>query len=217
MPFLQKSAFAPIVLALLLLPSAPDSRPAENDLRAFGRDTVLVWKIQNLEFSSSFVVRLADFSPDRYLEWEDEKSQGTLFMPSRDIENAKGFMTSQLFVAGMDMEGRNTTTLWLSRRVFRELKEKKKAKIAIDGVPGLTTYRGEDHLMVEVNRSQRELPVIRISDDRGGERWFLDLEENPLMLKHQLRNFSQTLISITTDRPNTLRWIKGKKLERPRR
>jgi len=32
------------------------------------------------------------------------------------------------------------------------------------------------------------------------------------MLKHTVRQFTQVLASITTDRPNTLRWIKGKKL-----
>jgi hypothetical protein len=113
----------------------------------------------------------------------------------------------------MDIRGKNATTLWLSRRLFRELKEKKKAKFAIDGVQGSTTFQGEDHLTVEVNRTPLVLPVIRVFDDRGAERWFLDQEENPLMLKHLLRNFSQTLVSITTDRPNTLRWIKGKKLD----
>jgi hypothetical protein len=56
------------------------------------------------------------------------------------------------------------------------------------------------------------LPAIKVSDDRGSERWFLDQEENPLMLKHTVRQFTQVLASITTDRPNTLRWIKGKKL-----
>jgi len=74
------------------------------------------------------------------------------------------------------------------------------------------TYRGNDHLTVDVNRNSTELPVIKVADDRGSERWFLDQEDNPLMVKHVVRAFSQTLASITTDRPNTLRWIKGKKL-----
>ena len=60
-----------------------------------------------------------------------------------------------------------------------------------------------------------ELPVIRVSDDRGSERWFLDDADNPLLVKHLFRQYSQTLVSITTDRPNTLRWIKGRKLANP--
>jgi hypothetical protein len=54
-----------------------------------------------------------------------------------------------------------------------------------------------------------------VKDDRGNERWFLDSEENALLVKHAVRAYVQTLTSITTDKPNTLRWIKGKKLTAP--
>jgi arginine repressor len=77
------------------------------------------------------------------------------------------------------------------------------------------TLEGSEKIKVEVNRTLMELPVIKVKDDRGSERWFLDSEENPLMAKQAIRQFSQTLASITTDRPNTLRWIKGKKLTNP--
>jgi hypothetical protein len=76
------------------------------------------------------------------------------------------------------------------------------------------TLEGSERIQVEVNRVPTEVPVVKVKDDRGMERWFLDLEENPLMVKHSYRAYSQTLKSITTDRPNTLRWIKGKKLGR---
>jgi len=68
-------------------------------------------------------------------------------------------------------------------------------------------------MQVEVNRSAMRLPVIKVADDRGAERWFLNQAENPLLLKLSVRGYTQALTSITTDRRNTLRWIKGKKLE----
>ena len=184
-------------------------------LPAFGRDTVLVWKSENQGYSGEFVVRIAEFSPDRFLEWEDAKTQGTIFIPNRDILSARGFVNSSLFGSGMDTRGKDVTTLWLSQRIYRELKEKKKAKCDLDGVSSLLKYQGEDQITVEVNRSSMALPTIKVSDDRGSERWFLDREENPLMLKHAVREFTQVLTSITTDRSNTLRWIKGKKLANP--
>ncbi len=76
---------------------------------------------------------------------------------------------------------------------------------------------GDDTLAVEVNRVPQILPVIKVMDDRKEERWFLDQEDNPLMLSHRVRKFSQTLTTITTDKSNTLRWIKGRKLENPPR
>ncbi len=184
----------------------------ESRLPVFGRDTVLVWKIQGQDFDSEFVVRIAEFSPDRFLEWEDTKTQGTIFMPSQDILSARNYVTTNLFESGMDTRGRNATTLWLSHKIFQGLKEKGKVKCDLDGITCLMTYRGSDHLAVDVNRNSADLPVIKVADDRGSERWFLDQEDNPLMVKHVVRAFSQTLTSITTDRPNTLRWIKGKKL-----
>jgi hypothetical protein len=186
----------------------------ERRLPAFGRDTVLVWKSEVEEYNADFVVRIAEFLPDRYLEWEDEKTQGTVFMPSNDIISAKGFVNATLFKSGGDVRGKAATTLWLSQRIFRELKEKGKAKCDLDSVPEVLKNVGNGEMSVEVNRSQMTLPVIKVADDRGSARWFLDDEENPLLLKHTVRKFTQTLTSITTDRANTLRWIKGKKLSR---
>ncbi len=119
---------------------------AEVRLPAFGRDTVLVWKSENQGYSAEFVVRIAEFSPDRFLEWEDSKTQGTIFIPNRDILSAKGFVSSALFESGMDTKGKDVTTLWLSQRIYRELKEKKKAKCDLDGVSAMLAYQGEDQL-----------------------------------------------------------------------
>ena len=186
---------------------------AEVQLPAFGQDTVLVWKSENQGYIEEFVVRIAEFSPDRFLEWEDSKTQGTIFIPNRDILSARGLVSSALFESGMDTRAKDATTLWLSQKIYHELKEKKKAKCDLDGVLAALTYRGEDQITVEVNRSSMVLRAIKVSDDRGSEKWFLDREENPLMLKYTVRQYTQVLTSITTDRPNTLRWIKGKKLD----
>jgi hypothetical protein len=179
----------------------------------FGRDTVLVWKIWNQKATSDFVVRIAEFSPNRFLEWEDNATQGTVFMPFNDILEAKGF-SSSIFEAGIDIRTRNVTTLWLSQRVFKDLKAKNRARCEIDRVSSWITVIGTGQLTIEVNHSPMIFPVIRVQDDRKSEMWFLDQEENPLIVQHLVRQYRQTLTSITTNRPNTLRWIKGKKLAR---
>lgn len=186
-----------------------------NDLPSFGKDTVLVWKIQNVNFESSFVVRIASFSPDRFIEWESGGDQGTVFMPVHDIQEAKGYVTRSLFEGGVDKRSKQTTTIWLSQRIYKGLKSEGKAKCRLDGIGGALLYLGQDSLTVEVNRTPRELPVIKASDERGAEFWFLDREDNPLMLKHAVRKYSQTLAVINTDQANTLRWIKGPKLTHP--
>jgi hypothetical protein len=206
-----------LFIILICCAGAGADAPGEKALPAFGRDTVLVWKIRHLDYSADFVVRIAQFLPDRYMEWENESSQGTVFILGPDIEDANAYSNSSLFQSGSDTRGNRSTTLWLSRKVFRDLKANKKAKCLINGTAGLFTYMGDDTLAVEVNRVSQILPVIKVMDDRKEERWFLDQEDNPLMLSHRVRKFSQTLTSITTDKPNTLRWIKGRKLENPPR
>jgi hypothetical protein len=213
----RRRAVCTILMILSIASTGMDSPDDNSPLPAFGRDTVLVWKIQNMEYDTSFVVRIAQFLPDRFLEWEDAQTQGTIFMPNQSIVSARGFVNSSLFKSGGNARGEDATTLWLSQKIYRDLKENKKAKCMLDGVAGTLKYNGDDQLVVAVNRLDRTLPVIKVLDDRGSERWFLDQEDNPLMLSHRIRKFSQTLTSITTDKSNTLRWIKGKKLENPPR
>jgi hypothetical protein len=207
--------FRAVVLSCLsgfLLISALAQSPV---LPPFGRDTVLVYKSEIEDGAQNFVVRIAEFRPDRFIEWEDAKTQGTIFMPAASLESGRAFLNSKLFEAGMDTKGKNATTLWLSVRMFRDIVDKKRAKIGIDGIDTWVTLEGRDEIPVEVNRSLVQVSAIKTKDDRQSERWFYDSEENPILLKHSVRNYRQTLTSITTDRANTLRWIKGKKVPHP--
>ena len=184
----------------------------ESPLPEFGLGTVLVWKIEGPEYEKSFVARLASFTPDRFFEWEDEAGQGTVFMPLRAVLDAKVYEVSSLFAVGKDKKTRNETALWLSRRVFTELKEKKTARWNLNGVASRLSLIDEGSVSVEVNRIAVKLPVIRAADDRNAEWSFLNQPENPLMVRYEVRNYRQTLSSITTGAPDSLRWIKGRKL-----
>jgi hypothetical protein len=206
----------PCILVAFVLFAVMWSFPAghEESLPPFGRDTVLVWEIPNKDFTTDFVVRIAAYSPNLLMEWEDRKTQGTVFIPSREIMEAKGYVNNKLFKSGMDTRAKNETTVWLSRSVYRDLKENKEAKLKIEHVQGRMTYLGEGELTVEVNGSPMNLPVIKVRDGRQAEWWFMDREDNPLMVQYRMREYRKILVSITTNRKNTLRWLKGPKLER---
>jgi len=215
MTFFQSRFRNALLIAAVSILFSPVASISENSLPPLGRDTVLVWKAKTAELESEFVVRIAQFSPDRFVEWETNNLQGTVFMPFEDIEKAKGYAGRSLFEGGVDKRSHRNTTLWLSRRIYDDLKSKGKSKCLLDGVPGSLEYRGLGSITVEVNRKPEDLPVIKVTDGRGSELWFLDSEENPLMAKQVIRHYSQTLTAITTDRRNTLRWIKGEKLAHP--
>lgn len=204
----MKMTLAPLLFLLPWLLAPPDQIP-ESALPAFGRHTVLVYKSSN-ESEAPMVVRIAEFSPSRLVEWEDATTQGTILMPERAVNEARAYVNWQLYVAGVDTRSKNATTLWLSRRIFRELKAKPKVKMDMDSIATWVNSLGVDYMTVEVNREQRSLPVVKTRDERGGERWFLDSEDNPLIVNAIYRNYRQKLVSITTDKSNTLRWIKKK-------
>jgi hypothetical protein len=195
-----------------MAPAIPRALPsaAESTVPAFGRDTVLVYKSSN-EKEGPLIIRIATFLPDRYIEWEDATTQGTIFMPAKVVSEGRGLVNYQLFQAGVDTRGKDATTLWLSQRILRELRASQKVKFMIDGIPASVAVLGFDQMTVEVNRSPMALPVIKTKDDRGAERWFLNVEDNPLLLSLSVRDYQQKLASITTDRTHTLRWIKDKK------
>jgi hypothetical protein len=213
---MAKGRVVPVLLLVItaaLMLARVDARCELPPLPKFGRDTVLVYDVRATDDVKKFVVRIAEFVPDRFCEWENATTQGTMFMSAAALENAKVFLNSRLFEAGVDTKGgKNSTALWLSRQIYRDLKDKPKVKLTIDGVDGWMIPQGADTISVEINRSPVVLPVIKTLDDRNSERWFLDSEDNPILIKHSLRRFSQTLATVTTDRPNTLRWIKGRKL-----
>ena len=201
------------VLSVIVLMAAIHARATEEfQLPDFGLGTVLVWKIEGPEYERRFVARLASFLPDRFLEWENESGQGTVFMPNRAVTDGRGYEISSLFAVGKDRKTRNETALWLSRRVFTELKEKKTVRWNLDGVASKLNFIAEESVNVEVNRNVTALPVIRAADDRNAEWSFLNLPDNPLMISYEVRNYRQSLTSITTGSPESLRWIKGRKL-----
>jgi hypothetical protein len=198
-------------LVLLLSMGFQASQPAkDSNVPPFGRDTVLVYRSSN-ESEGAFVIRIAQFEPDRHFEWEDATAQGTIFIPAKLVNEARSLVNYQLFQAGVDTRGKNATTLWLSRRVYRELKENPKVKFDLDGLATLVNVLGTGEMNVEINRKIRSIPILKTKDERGNERWFLDREDNALLVNLMVRKYEQKLTSITTDRPNTLRWIKDKK------
>lgn len=214
---MNPSRIAGIVMAALLSVQVGRAvhQPSDSILPPFGKDTVLVWENRNPDDLGKLVVRIAQFLPDRFVEWEDSVTQGTILMSSKAVQNAKVFLNTRLFEAGMDMKGKDATTLWLSTRIFNELKSKPKVKVSLDSIDGWLYPEGVATIEIEVNRVKRPVPVLKVRDDRGSERWFVDSSENPLLVKHTVRSFAQTLVSVTTDRKNTLRWIKGKKVPPP--
>lgn len=184
------------------------------DKLSFDRDTVIVWTGENRGYNYDFVIRLAVWQPERYFEWENKTTQGTVLLGSKALNSSRSFYASKFFDAGADVKVNNETTIWISRDVFNELEQNGRVKMKVDGLDSFLTLVGRDKLEAVVNQQTLSLPTVVARDGRGGEWWFLDDADNPILLKYKFRTFTQTIKSITTNKKNTLRWIKESKINK---
>lgn len=175
----------------------------------FGEKTILVYENKTGGQSHQFVLRLARFLPDIYLEWESLNHQGTLHIYKKAVRDAKTFTVGGLFEAGLDLESKDTMTNWLPAKVYQELLEKGVARVKLNKQPlSLRLVKNGVHL-VTLNKVEVEVPVVQLVDDRKG-RWIVHRNgQNPVLLEYESPYYHSYLKRISTSRSNNLRWIKS--------
>lgn len=175
---------------------------------SLGPNAVLVYKNSAGKRETQFVLRLARFRPDVFLEWESVSHQGTLHLYRKAVKEARKFSFSQLFEVGVDIESKDVMAVWLSDEMFRELTEAGEAKINFNHLPLTMVVEARKTFQVSVNKEVLEIPVITVRDDRKGVWTFHDDPQNPILVEYVSPYFRQYLKSITTNNRNSLRWIK---------
>ena len=186
---------------------------APGKLPDFPLGTVLVWKGENRGYTSEFVIRIARFRPDLYFEWEAANTQGTVLVKREAVERARKYTSSRLLQAGADIETKNETCYWLSRDLFQELKDKGKTTFSLDGIKTELVQTGKSNHLLQVNQQSTAVELLEARDSRGGIWGFLDDEANPILVRRQVNTYQEELASVSTDRPGSLRWIKGNRLK----
>ena len=106
------------------------------------------------------------------------------------------------------MESKDVMTIWLSEKMFRELTEEGKARIEFNHLPLKMELEGESTFKLTVDKQVREIPVIRVRDDRKGFWAFHKDSGNPILVEYVSPYYRQYLKSISTAPKNSLRWIK---------
>ncbi|MEE2840037.1 MAG: riboflavin synthase [Acidobacteriota bacterium] len=173
-----------------------------------GEKSILVYQSEDRQQrQSQFVLRLARYRPDIFLEWESLSHQGTLHLYREAVQEAKIFHLSSLFEVGVDMESGDAMTVWLSEKVYRELTEKGSSKIRLNRLPVTLSLMEEGSFTLTVDKQVVEIPVIHVQDDRKGLWMFYKNPENPLLVAYHSTYFSQHLKTVSTASTNKLRWI----------
>ena len=174
-----------------------------------GPNTVLVYESENKGQVSQFVLRLERHRPDIVLEWESVSDQGTLHLLREAVREAHRFSFSSLFKVGVDMESKDTMTVWLSERMYRDLTEEGEARVTLNSLRATMKMQGEGTFTLNVNKETKEIPVIHVQDSRGG-RWTIHRDPgNPILVEYTLRKFRRHLKTVSTKSKNRLRWIRN--------
>jgi len=173
-----------------------------------GSNSILIYENRPLRGrEAQFVVRLARYGPDIFLEWESSADQGTIQLYKKAVEKAQAFTLSALFEVGVDIESAETMTIWLSRRSFDELITKRKSKIRINRLPVQMQLKAEGTFLLSVNGEDLEIPVIQVEDERKGVWTFHRDPDNPVLVEYTSPYFHQQLKRVSTSPSNKLRWI----------
>lgn len=205
-----------IPLLLFFLPFIPlqqrdlsFGQPAAPSGSSFKLDTgaTLVWDSDARGRTSEFIVRIAEFEPDRHFEWESRAQQGTIRIPAQVLKESKKITFARLFDNGVDIERADFLTLWLSERIYQELKQAGRSKIIVDALQDEFVVMETVPYSLMLDRRPTAVSAIKVKDGRGATWLFLDSAENPVMLEYQTQYYVQKIRYMTT-KGNILRWIR---------
>ena len=169
---------------------------------------VLVYENEIKETRSQFVVRLARYRPDVFLEWESKSFQGTLHLYREAVEDARKFSFARLFENGVDMESSDVMTIWLSERMYEDLIRDGRAKIKSNQLWLKMRLEGEGTFRLTVDQEVREISVVRVRDDREQHWSFHKDPRNPILVEYVSPYLRRYLKTASTGSTNNLRWIK---------
>jgi len=172
------------------------------------QETVLIYRNVIAEKESPLIVRVARFKPDIFLEWESVSHQGTIHLFSDAVRNSRTYIQDGLFDAGVDVDSPDATTLWLSEQIYTDLRDTGQAKIKLNGLPVKLRVTGKGVFSLEVDKEEREAPVLVIEDERKNQWMFQDDASNPILLEFKTPRFRRYLKSVVTSPWPGLRWIK---------
>ncbi len=170
--------------------------------------TTLIYHNVVAKRETPFVVRVARFQPDIFLEWESSSHQGTVHMHRKAVTEGRRFALDRLFEVGVDTDSPDVTVLWLPRSVFAELLKNGGASIQFNGLPMKLKVLGEETFALNVDKRSQEVAAVRIEDERKNVWVFHKDEQNPLLLEYTTPHYRQYLKSIMTTSWPGLKWIK---------
>lgn len=199
---LLASGFLPFLLLLRFELCLAENHP----LAKLDTGATAVWDTSARDRTSEFIIRIARYSPDRHFEWESRAHQGTIRIPRHILKEGKKITFARLFDNGVDIDRTDFLTLWLSEKIYEELKTVKRSRITMDSLKDEFVLLETFQYPLIVDKQAVTVSALKLKDDRGATWIYLDSAENPIMLEYKNKYYEQKIRYLTT-RGNILRWI----------
>lgn len=174
--------------------------PKPHDGMAY--DYAVNFKGDKYNFYVSNILLLDYYASFNYVMDNDNQTRGEVLMSEDAYANATDLYN---YFSGGKVTLDKQTSVWLSQKLFKEIKEKGKVVMSTDK-SSPKTYKvvkakkdADKYYKVHVNGEYRNIPCIQIVSEDGSQKlWITDNPENPIILKMDI-GFSIELFSVSTD------------------
>jgi hypothetical protein len=188
------------VLAIALFAFVPKHRTQE--LKEITASSQLSYNVDFKGQKYQFIVEVQKKSPVLVFKYDltmNGGMQGTITMTE---EALKGAINQQNYFNGTDRELKTETTVWVSSKVYNDIKKGGKTQIGNSAGLGykVDEYKliGTEDFATTVNGEEVALKALHIKADNGFEYWIWDNAKDPLILKMDL-GWGITIKEISTN------------------
>ena len=99
-------------------------------------------------------------------------------------------------------------TIWLSRAQYDKLVRKETKKVLLGYRHKKIKFSRREKINIIVNKEINSCPVIVLEDSRGGEWFFIEDRENPILAQYSTHMYRTKLSRVVNPKKSPLRWIK---------
>jgi hypothetical protein len=161
---------------------------------------VLVYQFENNNQKNDFIVTVEDFKTTLTFSFKMTNQKRTSGKISLSKEALKNAIAQYNYFQSNDVALDNQTSIWVSKKVWKNIKKKKKCFISTNSgelsLKELEFVNNQNYpLQMNGNDSILNVMYCITKDSNAYKYWILDDPNNPLILKMEL-NFSIELIEI---------------------
>ena len=160
--------------------------------------STLTYHLVNGDNQYDFIVDNLKIDKEVSFKWtmgEPVNNTGSVTMSSKALGESTKIVN--YFSDGATQNMEEETTVWLSRKIYEQIKNKKPIDISIDGTTEILNFKNNEKLKIKADGADEEVNVLYAETESGNKLWILDEPQNPLIIKMQV-GFTIELISVSS-------------------